>query len=119
MSQDPVFWELKQNLANPQSLNSYSYAEGNPVNRRDPEGRSIADTLASIQNKINAIQTQINVLKQQISSSASYATLSVGTGVQSYSQGSGIINQAVNTLTKDNTAAYVAGGIGESSPIHI
>jgi RHS repeat-associated protein len=39
LSQDPVFWELKQNLENPQSLNSYSYANGNPVVNKDPSGR--------------------------------------------------------------------------------
>lgn len=37
LSQDPVFWG-KQNLQNPQSLNSYSYAEGNPINKKDPTG---------------------------------------------------------------------------------
>jgi RHS repeat-associated protein len=41
LSQDPVFWEnpKAQNLKNPQSLNSYSYAEGNPINKSDPTGR--------------------------------------------------------------------------------
>ncbi len=38
ISQDPVFLSNSQNLANPQSLNSYSYAEGNPINRKDPSG---------------------------------------------------------------------------------
>src|SRR3989344_2334650 len=37
LSQDPVFWG-KQNLQNPQSMNSYSYAEGNPINKKDPSG---------------------------------------------------------------------------------
>jgi len=39
LSQDPVFWESKQNLQNPQSLNSYSYAENNPIVKKDPGGR--------------------------------------------------------------------------------
>jgi len=41
LSQDPVFWEdpLSQNLENPQSLNSYSYAENNPIIKKDPTGR--------------------------------------------------------------------------------
>jgi RHS repeat-associated protein len=37
-SQDPIFWSTKQNLRSPQSLNSYSYAEGNPVAWKDPSG---------------------------------------------------------------------------------
>lgn len=36
-AQDPVFWG-KQNLADPQSLNSYSYANNNPVVMSDPSG---------------------------------------------------------------------------------
>ncbi|KKW19790.1 MAG: YD repeat protein [Parcubacteria group bacterium GW2011_GWA2_51_10] len=42
-SQDPVFWEdpKKQNLMNPQSLNSYGYANGNPIVNKDPNGRCV------------------------------------------------------------------------------
>ncbi|OGG44149.1 hypothetical protein A2841_00385 [Candidatus Kaiserbacteria bacterium RIFCSPHIGHO2_01_FULL_48_10] len=39
ISEDPVFWEQKQNLTNPQSLNSYSYANDNPILNKDPSGR--------------------------------------------------------------------------------
>lgn len=47
-SQDPVFWEigdkirgsaLTEILKNPQALNSYSWAENNPIIKKDPEGR--------------------------------------------------------------------------------
>ncbi len=40
LSQDPIFTgdPNKQQLTNPQSLNSYSYAEGNPVTKNDPTG---------------------------------------------------------------------------------
>ena len=37
LSEDPVFWGT-QNLADPQSLNSYGYANGNPVVNKDPQG---------------------------------------------------------------------------------
>ena len=38
LSQDPVFWSTKQNLMNPQSLNSYSYANDNPITGKDASG---------------------------------------------------------------------------------
>ncbi len=45
LSQDPVFWEVgltsdgKNAMANPQAMNSYSYANGNPIINKDPDGR--------------------------------------------------------------------------------
>src|SRR5947208_2704958 len=45
ISQDPVFWELgltsdgKTALTNPQSQNSYGYANDNPITGKDPNGR--------------------------------------------------------------------------------
>jgi RHS repeat-associated protein len=42
-TQDPVFWgnPKNQNLQNPQSLNSYSYANDNPIVHSDPSGKYI------------------------------------------------------------------------------
>src|SRR6266516_6998712 len=48
ISQDPVFWEIgltqdgKNALANPQALNSYGYANDNPIVSKDPNGRKAA-----------------------------------------------------------------------------
>jgi RHS repeat-associated protein len=45
ISQDPVFWEVgltqdgKSALSNPQALNSYGYANDNPIRSKDPAGR--------------------------------------------------------------------------------
>jgi RHS repeat-associated protein len=41
-SEDPVFLGTpsQQNLQDPQSLNSYSYSEDNPILRSDPNGRN-------------------------------------------------------------------------------
>jgi RHS repeat-associated protein len=41
LTQDPVFLgdPKQQDLGNPQSLNSYSYANDNPITGKDPDGR--------------------------------------------------------------------------------
>ena len=47
MSQDPVFWEIGLSkegvsaLTNPQSQNSYGYANDNPITGKDPSGRTV------------------------------------------------------------------------------
>jgi hypothetical protein len=38
LTEDPVFWG-QQNLQDPQSFNTYSYAEGNPITGSDPSGK--------------------------------------------------------------------------------
>ena len=48
LSQDPVFWSQNQNLPDPQSLNSYSYAGNNPINWSDPTGLFTKDSPANI-----------------------------------------------------------------------
>jgi RHS repeat-associated protein len=50
-SEDPVFWgnPKDQDLQNPQSLNSYSYANDNPITNKDPSGNvSIAALYAVV-----------------------------------------------------------------------
>ncbi|MEX0931733.1 MAG: RHS repeat-associated core domain-containing protein, partial [Candidatus Paceibacterota bacterium] len=47
LSQDSVFWELNQDLTDPQSLNSYSYAENNPIVKSDPSGRCVGPLVAA------------------------------------------------------------------------
>jgi RHS repeat-associated protein len=44
ISQDPVFWSGRQDPVNPQSLNSYSYADDNPVTGKDPDGLASCNT---------------------------------------------------------------------------
>jgi RHS repeat-associated protein len=45
LSQDPIFLgdPKKQDIANPQNLNSYSYAGNNPITKSDPTGKCIWD----------------------------------------------------------------------------
>ncbi|QHP67453.1 hypothetical protein EI171_08440 [Bradyrhizobium sp. LCT2] len=52
ISQDPVFWEIgltkdgKNALSNPQALNSYGYANDNPITGKDPNGRQCVSCAA-------------------------------------------------------------------------
>jgi RHS repeat-associated protein len=72
LSEDPVFWNSRQNLADPQSLNVYSYANDNPINRSDPSG------LASIKGTTSEILSQ---LKSQLQSAGAFlASLSTSAG---------------------------------------
>lgn len=73
LSEDPVFWEVgltrdgKTVLANPQAMNSYNYAEGSPIVKKDSTGRcpwcvpflagGIVGGLAQYGNDILANQT--------------------------------------------------------------
>jgi RHS repeat-associated protein len=45
LSEDPMFLgdPKQQNLKDPQSLNSYSYANDNPITKSDPSGKCIYD----------------------------------------------------------------------------
>src|SRR5215831_19950938 len=48
LSEDPVFLgdPRQQNLSDPQSLNSYSYANDNPITKSDPTGRCVGPLVA-------------------------------------------------------------------------
>jgi RHS repeat-associated protein len=62
VSEDPTFWALKMNLNDPQSLNSYSYANDNPITKLDADG--LAATLAQ---QIAVLQAQVQILQGIVS----------------------------------------------------
>jgi RHS repeat-associated protein len=69
LSEDSVFLgdPANQNLANPQSLNSYSYALDNPINREDPSGNF--SMVAALRSLISGLQSLLTSLKSSPSSS--------------------------------------------------
>jgi RHS repeat-associated protein len=64
LTQDPTFWSGRQNLTNPQSLNSYSYADGNPINQTDPMGLSARTALSGL---LSQLASSLQGLLYQIS----------------------------------------------------
>jgi RHS repeat-associated protein len=81
LTQDPVFLgdPRAQNLADPQSLNSYSYAEDNPITNKDPNGDVTALALAPIILALAAIVGTLTLLQASHGSSA-VAPLLTGVG---------------------------------------
>jgi RHS repeat-associated protein len=57
LSQDPVFVgdQKQQNLKDPQSLNSYSYANDNPISGKDPNGRAGEGAMADLSPTLEAL----------------------------------------------------------------
>jgi hypothetical protein len=84
------------NLSNSQSLNSYSYANDNPITKSDPNGR-----IATIAQQIQVLQAQVKILQGIISlylggstqqantTFSAYQTAFGGSGQNSTQQGSG------------------------------
>lgn len=102
LSQDPMFIgdPRQQNLMNPQSLNSYSYAEGNPITNSDPSG------LLSAKGVIQSlIQSTFN-----LANGISTVVQSIGRNpVQTYNSVSQGVTSAINNPV--GTAKSVANSV--------
>jgi RHS repeat-associated protein len=70
VSQDPVFWEdpKGQDLRNPQSLNSYSYANDNPITGKDTDGRQVTAPVPAINPYVALAILILTVVAQALSS---------------------------------------------------
>ena len=100
ISQDPMFWSQRQNLSDPQSFNSYSYAQNNPITGKDPTGESLTaaqnSTLTSIAAQLQGILGALNVMAPN------------GGGVSAGAAGQ--IQQQINTAR--STVSGIAIGSG-------
>jgi RHS repeat-associated protein len=103
ISQDPVFWSQEQNLRDPQSLNSYSYAEDNPITGKDPDGKSLTlVAAATILVSLLAVIASLQVLQ---ASGVHSSTISVAT------RGVDNILNTVGTAVQKSIAAGTIGVI--------
>jgi RHS repeat-associated protein len=88
LSEDPMFWEdpKAQNLADPQSLNTYSYAVDNPITKKDPSGRYVAVDARSLQNIPFGTHTAFDVIPQN-PSLINYSALGIPAGTKEFTIG--------------------------------
>jgi RHS repeat-associated protein len=91
ISQDPTFWSLKMNLNDPQSLNSYSYANDNPITKSDPDGlaATIAQQIAVLQAQVQYLQGVVALYKGGFTQDANNAFAAYQTTFGSGGSGSG------------------------------
>jgi len=99
VTQDPVFWSTKQNIKNPQSLNSYSYANDNPITVSDPSGLIGVQSgpgalIGVLQGLVAALQGLIAILQHPVSTAS--AVGSAAYNAASY-PGTTINNAALGT----------------------
>ena len=106
VSQDPVFWSNKQNLGNPQTLNSYSYAEGNPINRKDPSGLK-----ATKSQQIKILSLQVNILQGIVGLYKSGNTKEANNVLKSYNSVFSPQNNKSKSSEKNKSSAPVQGPV--------
>ena len=120
LSQDPVFWESpgSQNLQNPQSLNSYSYAQNDPINSSDPTGESPLDTISNfagaaadtIASAVNAVLHPISTVKNIVSavSNPTQTINNIVSSAKSYAE----TFKAANQDQRDAMIGQLGGSLG-------
>ena len=112
LSEDPVFWEnpKSQDLKNPQSVNSYSYADDNPITGEDPSGRLTS------QSAVNITRNLLADLIAFTNNLAAYVNSLTHNPVQGYQSASQGVNRTVQTATA-NPGGFIYGiasGVGRS-----
>jgi RHS repeat-associated protein len=109
LSEDPLFLgdPMGQDLRNPQSLNSYSYANDNPITSKDPDGRAAGVDDATIGVLLAAV----------LAVSLLLATYSSNTSVQhsSAAVANGILNTAAHAL---NSVSQIVQTLPASHPLN-
>ena len=131
LSEDPVFLgnPLNQNLQNPQTLNVYAYANGNPITGKDPDGRQcvncagaeVAYTLTAQEAYDHAFGPSSNavyggdIVAASIYGGAYPWTLVAPAPIAAFSAGAGnVTQQGLEFLSGDRTS-FDASQVGISA----
>jgi RHS repeat-associated protein len=112
ISQDPVFWESPkgQDLKNPQSLNSYSYANDNPITGEDPTG------CLTSQSPVNITRNLLADLISLANNLTAFVNSLTHNPVQSAQSAGQSAKQTVQTAVANPSGFVygVASGVGQS-----
>jgi RHS repeat-associated protein len=129
LSEDPMFWSQDQRLDDPQSLNSYSYAEDNPITNKDPDGKDGGLTIAALAGivlALSAIVASLSALQTSGHSSSSLAPVLNGVGNILDSVGTvvrtGIVGVASTILISPGATIHMTppiGGTAVTTPYEI
>jgi RHS repeat-associated protein len=87
ISEDPMFWST-QNLSDPQSFNTYSYAADNPITKEDPSGKYVVIDARALQGPFNLFgtHTAFDVVPQN-PSLIDYTALGIPAGTTEFTIG--------------------------------
>jgi RHS repeat-associated protein len=120
ISQDPMFWSPESLLSNPQSMNSYSYGNNNPINMKDPQGL-FAEYLYGAYSLSNYIQNSSNIPSDIRTMNYAVRSPVVGYQVGRVTDGYGgnissvSSNFAVNAIAKSSAYSGIQSGEGTES----
>ena len=116
VSQDPTFLgdPREQNLTNPQSLNSYSYANGNPIVNKDPNGEQAqAAALAGIAAGLTRILASLAALS---ASGVAFASPQAQQSLMQISQQLNQLSKSIITTTIGITTTFMPLGGTQALP---
>jgi RHS repeat-associated protein len=119
LSQDPIFQQLgspdaqnmakrplQQILSDPQALNSYSYAEDNPISIKDPSGLMSQQTQSTLNAIVPLLGQLVNLLSQivvQLGGGGSHNPISASTALLAHST---TLNPAGVNIITANQQSY-------------
>jgi hypothetical protein len=104
-----VFWSSEQNIIDPQSLNSYSYANDNPITSSDPTGKFSAPGYA--QGVIQGITAQAIAIAQLVlalSTQPTQTTIAIANSIASLAGNPQVIGQLLLSSALEMRTRYAA-----------
>lgn len=115
LSEDPMFLgdPRAQNLANPQSLNSYSYANDNPITNKDPDGKTpqeaaLGTAVGILQGLVRQLQSAVSALQNPGAAAQGFVQNTLSNARQSVSLVHDLINNPSRTYSEVSSGVKIS-----------